>query len=83
MVVLKNTGSPLIEEAYFVLKSSPKDKKNASDMVSEANRILSENVGLPKKAIFMRKEKREKWRDRFIFFLSGAVAGIALILLFL
>lgn len=39
MVVLKNTGSPLYEEAYFILKKDSAGKKHA-EMVSECNRII-------------------------------------------
>ena len=50
VIYLKNTGSPLFDEAYFVIK---KDAYRVSvsmpDMVREANRIISENIREKKK----------------------------------
>ena len=50
VVYLKNTGSSVFEEAYFVIKS---DKKDFSDkaytgeaLIEEAHRIIEENVKL-------------------------------------
>lgn len=46
MIMLKNTGSELFEEAYFILKD--RDDKAAklseTDMIREANRIISNNA---------------------------------------
>ena len=45
VVFLKNTGSDIFEEAYFVLKSDT-DTANRSeaDIIKEANRIIEENM---------------------------------------
>jgi len=47
MVVLKNIGSEVFEEAYFILRdpsSNPQSKKlNRRDMITEANRIVEMN----------------------------------------
>ena len=46
VIYMKNTGSSVFEEAYFVL--SPDAEKNNTqkgDMITEANRIIEENFG--------------------------------------
>lgn len=47
VIFLKNTGSNLFDEAYFVMS---RDGENSSlgeeDMVSEANRIIDESLGI-------------------------------------
>lgn len=46
MIMLKNTGSELFEEAYFILKD--KDDKSTklseTDMIREANKIIANNA---------------------------------------
>lgn len=46
VVFLKNTGSEIFEEAYFVLRSDI-EKKGCGriDLIREANRIIDENSG--------------------------------------
>lgn len=43
MIMLKNTGSDLFEEAYFILSNKKNAELSRNDMIKEANRILSEN----------------------------------------
>lgn len=45
MIMLKNTGSELFEEAYFILKDKNDKyaKLSETDMVREANKIISNN----------------------------------------
>ncbi len=47
MVVLKNTGSPLFEEAYFILREGKTREDRHRDLVSEANRIVAASTGSP------------------------------------
>ncbi len=68
VVYLKNTGSEIFKEAYFIIE----DEKNTSSistrkLVDEANRIIDENF----------YEKRRKIFKRAIPFLAF-FAGIAL-----
>lgn len=53
IVFLKNTGSPIFDEAYFILKNDgyelKSDKNVTRDMVCEANRIIEENFGIGRK----------------------------------
>ena len=53
IIHLKNFGSSIFEEAYFVIKpgceNTKKDKKENPDFISEVNRIIEESVGNVKK----------------------------------
>lgn len=46
IIVMKNTGSNLFDEAYFILKESAMRSQSISehDMVGEASRIIYENM---------------------------------------
>jgi len=69
MVILKNTESPLFEEAYFILRDQANPTDCRGDMVAEANRIIAANTLPP-----TRKPKHEKIKH-LLFFLLGALAG--------
>ena len=46
VIYLKNTGSPLFDEAYFIVSREGEATGLASgDMVYEANRIIDESLG--------------------------------------
>ncbi len=49
MIVLKNTGSNIFDEAYFLLneKAAESYTLTETDMIREANRIISESSLLP------------------------------------
>ena len=50
VIFMKNTGSALFDEAYFVMRSEEMaEGKSESDMVSEAGRIIEENFGRSKR----------------------------------
>ena len=66
VIFLKNTGSALFEEAYFVMRKEEKtERRSEADMVAEADRIIEENFG---------KKKRIKFGPLTLLtsFLSGA-----------
>ena len=46
MIMLKNTGSEMFEEAYFILKdkNGQAAKLSETDMIREANRIVTNNA---------------------------------------
>ncbi len=49
VIFLKNTGSALFDEAYFVMRSyETAGCKSEADMVAEASRIIDENFGKKK-----------------------------------
>lgn len=44
IIVMKNTGSPIFEEAYFILsENAQRAHTSERDMISEANRIIRES----------------------------------------
>ena len=46
VIYLKNVGSSVFEEAYFVIRPGiEKEEKEKHDFISEANRIIEESVG--------------------------------------
>ncbi len=45
MLLLKNTGSDIFDEAYFILKDRfPAVAVSESEMIREANRIVNDNL---------------------------------------
>ena len=70
MIVLKTSASRYFEEAYFVLKSDLKPKKRErTDMLTEANRILKESENV--------RTGRKKAKSSIWWFILGLLAGIA------
>ena len=77
VIFLKNTGSALFEEAYFVMRREEKtERRREADMVAEADRIIEENFG---------KRKRIKSRPLTLFlsFLSGASLAFIIAIFFI
>ena len=77
VVYLKNTGSPVFEEAYFIIKSDYKedDRYAGNALIEEANRIVEEN----KKLYYGNKTKRFSLGNLVIFgigFLSAAILSL-------
>ncbi len=75
IVFLKDTGSKLFDEAYFILKPDAITKEE-SDIILEANKIV--NALCPDD--FKRKEKRGRF-SKPIAFLSGSLLGFGIMLL--
>ena len=74
VVFLKNTGSRVFEEAYFILRESP-DRPDSSDLAEEARKIIASNVLSPENA-FSGKTKRSRTRlFCLISFAAGVIAG--------
>ena len=72
IVVVQTQESPIFESAYFILRRKRK-VTYGTDMVSEANRILSAGG-------YQKRESGRRWR-RALLFLSGFAAGSGLFLL--
>ena len=78
MIVLKNTGSDLFEEAYFVLndKNSKSCVMNETDMVKEANKIISTDL---LSGYFTNKpadKKLSSKKGRLLAYFIGLISGI-------
>lgn len=73
IIHLKNTDSPLFEEAFLIVKQYPQATIGPRSMVEEANRLLSadrEDLPSPQK-----QEKRGT--APLTLFVSGAIVGAA------
>lgn len=79
VVYLKNTGSEMFEEAYFIISEAGKRKNQTeNDMVCEANKIVNSS---PVSAYFLgAKKTRESARavNRVVWFMAGACVMTAL-----
>ena len=68
MIMLKNTGSELFEEAYFILNSKKSSSVSHNDMIKEANRIISDNnIAIP---------KEHKPKTGIIQYIIGFLSGV-------
>ncbi len=80
VIFLKNTGSHLFDEAYFVMSREGEDAAiEQSDMVFEANRIIKESLG-DKESRSGRERAGEK-RTFLIPFFLGALISAAVTLI--
>lgn len=79
VIFLKNTGSHLFDEAYFVVSRQGEEAAiGQSDMVVEANRIIRESMGIDTQSA----RKREKTWSFFPPFFLGVLASSAVTLIF-
>ena len=80
LIVVKTTGSPFFDEAYFVLRNEATGNgKVKSDMLSEANRILRDSTLTPSPT----RRRRAGLRPFLLGFLGGAAASALILLFFL
>ncbi len=76
VVFLKNTGSPLFEEAFFVMRSDEvAEGKSEADMASEADRIIKETF------IKGKRKKKIKHFSLILSFVSGALLTLIIALI--
>ena len=75
IVFLKNTGSKIFDEAYFVISDND-NKSTTPDLIKEANRIIEENA--------FERENKEKYtfiskifKSRLTAFLLGVAISVA------
>lgn len=86
VIFLKDTGSHLFDEAYFVVSRKGEEAKiDQSDMVFEANRIIKES--LKDKELRIRGERGKKKKSFLFPFLLGAfsmlIIAVSVYLIFL
>lgn len=79
VIYLKNTGSPLFEEAYFVIKSDGEGRssKSSTTLVQEANKIIEENVNFGK----VKRKIKISRKNALIFSIGFITASLMLIFL--
>jgi len=76
LIVLRDTESPLYEEAYFLLRPSrAASPPPHEELVAEANRIIGD--------VFPRKKTRKGPGASALWFLSGLAVGVGLSFLLL
>ena len=79
MIVVRTGNSRYFDEAYFVLREdAQKDNQKSTDILSEANRILSEIAPETPNTV---QKSHHKWLFFGIGGLCGAVLSIAITLL--
>lgn len=76
MIVLRGTGSDLFEEAYFVVKEEA-EKRSASDMLAEAERIIDKSRPMQS------KPSKKAIALSLFTFLVGALCGVFSLLPFI
>lgn len=76
VIYLKNVGSSVFEEAYFVIRPGAEndEKSKRQDFISEANRIIEESVG------FEKKKKGAIGLKETMIFVSGFLISAILML---
>ena len=76
MIYLRNTGSDLFEEAFFVIKpGSATESTSEKDMVIEARRILNADRA-ERGAVSPRYSKPLSRRWKIKFFLLGIICAV-------
>ena len=70
IIQIKDTGSNIFEEAYFILKCDADKKQNSYDIIDEATAIVNK--------CFQSEKKPRKFLKSFIFFLIGMVTSLLL-----
>lgn len=80
VIFLKNTGSRVFEEAYFILKDTA-DVHSYSDLAEEARRIIVSNVLSPESAFSKIGARRKEVIIRFACFAAGIAVGAVLVVL--
>ena len=80
VVYLKNIGSSVFEEVYFVMKPGfekiNKEKTEEPDFITEANRIIEESVWFHKK----RKKGAIGLKETLIFMTGFLISSVIMLL---
>jgi hypothetical protein len=78
VILIKNVGSEVFEEAFFIVNSEEKTQKiSHATMVAEAKRIIEENFGITK-----RRFKFLKFKTSLAFLLGFVLSLIMSLTLF-
>ncbi len=82
VIVMKDTGHEMIEEAFFILRPEAQSKAKGSlsgaDFIKQANIILDANgFDAPLSGIRLNVNSEKEKRSRLTPFLLGFVLGIA------
>ena len=81
IVHLKNTGSAVFEEAFFLMKEEKSEKPPTyAAMVREATRIIEENITLG--GVYRKPNAAPSGRRTVLAFSLGVLLGVGAALLF-
>ena len=81
IVYLKNTGSKVFDEAYFVVCDKALGEENRDcDLVQEANKILGECVSVDEK-IGAKQKIKILIKVKMLPFLLGIITGVITVIL--
>lgn len=74
MIMIKNPGGDLFDEAYFILKEKAVKKQslNDHDMIAEANRIVGENM----LSDYTEKKKKDGRGTCAAIYILGVLSGM-------
>lgn len=73
MIVVKTDKSSIFETAYFLLRTDVSEPRvSGNEMLTEANRIISENSSYRKRH---KDERRTRLKNGLPFFIFGSLAG--------
>lgn len=75
VICIKDTGSEMFEEAFFIMKPSKDGIRKETDMVHEARRILENSRVQASKAQHQTKNKKNS-KVIFFSFLFGFVSAV-------
>ena len=82
VIFLKNTGSYLFDEAYFIISSEGERSPTSEEsMISEANRIIEDSIDNGNYSL--KTNKIKKIINILLPFLSGALTASATILIWM
>lgn len=81
VIVLKNPGSDIFEEAYFIVKDRGARVDPRVNLIDEANRIIEESLIDPRIRALRRARKKSRL-GRFLPFLFGVLLTLAAAILY-
>ena len=79
VIVMKDTGNSMIEEAFFILKADAiKEALREEDIIKQANKILEKSMCDEEFSCFKAGQTRKKSKNTLSSFLLGGVFGALL-----
>jgi hypothetical protein len=76
VIHLKNPGSAMFEEAFFVLKDEDDSYSEADSVIREANRIIEENTVMRDRTV-----RGRLWKKSFLLLFLSALTVCAFIVI--
>ena len=77
VIVMKDTGDSVFEQAFFILKPGV-ENKSQSDILVQAQKIIEnrENSNFPSGIVYNADKKNGKSRKSMVMFFLGLVIGV-------